>query len=211
MLEKRGVAKATPLLLFVLFVISCYGSDYMNESFIKKALLGFWEILKVAIVSLAIILPVRYFLVQPFFVIGASMEPNFSSGDYLIIDELSYRFDNPKRGQVVVFKYPLNPKEYYIKRVVGLPGETVIVKDGKVTIKNSEYSEGFVLDESMYFDRYTGKDTENSLKENEYFVLGDNRDVSSDSRTWGAVPKSLIVGRAWVRVFPFNEFQLFSK
>jgi len=183
----------------------------MNESFIKKALLGFWEILKVAIVSLAIILPVRYFLVQPFFVIGASMEPNFSSGDYLIIDELSYRFDNPKRGQVVVFKYPLNPKEYYIKRVVGLPGETVIVKDGKVTIKNSEYSEGFVLDESMYFDRYTGKDTENSLKENEYFVLGDNRDVSSDSRTWGAVPKSLIVGRAWVRVFPFNEFQLFSK
>lgn len=183
----------------------------MNESFIKKSLLGFWEIVKVVVVSLAIILPVRYFLVQPFFVIGASMEPNFYSGDYLIIDELSYRFDNPQRGQVVVFKYPLDPKEYYIKRVVGLPGETAIVKDGKVMIKNSQHLEGFVLDESKYFNKYTGKDTELTLKENEYFVLGDNRDVSSDSRTWGSVPKSLIVGRAWVRVFPFNEFNIFSK
>lgn len=183
----------------------------MKDSFIKKALLGSWEIVKVVIVSLAIILPVRYFLVQPFFVIGASMEPNFYSGDYLIIDELSYRFNNPQRGQVVVFKYPLNPKEYYIKRIIGLPGETVAVRDGKVTIKNSEYPEGFVLDESKYFDKYTGKDTENSLKENEYFVLGDNRDVSSDSRTWGAVPKNLIVGRAWVRVFPFDEFGIFGK
>lgn len=183
----------------------------MNDSFISRALLGFWEIVKVVIVSLVIILPVRYFLVQPFFVIGASMEPNFYSGDYLIIDELSYRFDNPQRGEVVVFKYPLDPKEYYIKRIIGLPGETVAVKEGKVTVKNSERPEGFILDESQYFNKYTSKDTELTLKENEYFVLGDNRDVSSDSRSWGAVPKSMIVGRAWVRVFPFNEFKLFSK
>lgn len=163
------------------------------------------------IISLVIILPVRYFLVQPFFVIGASMEPNFQSGNYLIIDELSYRLRGPERGEVIVFKYPLNQREYYIKRIVGIPGETIIVKNGKVTIKNEKNPEGFVLDESIYINEYTGHDTERMLGRNEYFVLGDNRGASSDSRTWGAVPENLIVGRAWVRVFPFGEFKVFSK
>lgn len=183
----------------------------MNDSFFKKVLLNFWEVVKVVVISLAIILPVRYFLVQPFFVIGASMEPNFQSGDYLIIDELSYQLRQPERGEVVVFKYPLNPKEYYIKRIIGAPGETVIVKNGKITIKNEKNPEGFLLDESMYINEYTSHDTERTLGGNEYFVLGDNRDASSDSRTWGSVPENLIVGRAWVRVFPFDEFRIFGK
>lgn len=183
----------------------------MQDTFFKKVLLNFWEVVKVVVISLAIIFPVRYFLVQPFFVIGASMEPNFQSGNYLIIDELSYRLRPPERGEVIVFKYPHNPKEYYIKRIIGLPGETVAVKNGKIAIKNAENLEGFILDESEYISEYTGRDTERTLGENEYFVLGDNRDASSDSRTWGALPKDLIVGRAWVRVFPFDEFQIFNK
>ncbi|OGD38265.1 signal peptidase I [Candidatus Azambacteria bacterium RIFCSPLOWO2_01_FULL_37_9] len=189
----------------------------MPDSFFKKILLGFWEVVKVVAVSLAIILPVRYFLIQPFFVIGASMEPNFSGGNYLIIDELSYLcvrqrcVGDPSRGEVIIFKYPLNPKEYYIKRIIGLPGETVIVKGGKVILKNINNPEGFILDELAYFNGYTGKDKEITLKEKEYFVLGDNRDISSDSRTWGAVPRDLIVGKAWIRVFPFSNFQVFSR
>lgn len=183
----------------------------MDNLFFKKVLLNFWEVVKVVIISLAIIFPVRYFLIQPFFVIGASMEPNFQSGNYLIIDELSYRLRQPERGEVIVFKYPSNPKEYYIKRIIGLPDETVIVKNGKITIKNAENLDGFVLDESEYLSRYTGRDTEKTLGEKEYFVLGDNRDASSDSRTWGALPKDLIIGKAWVRIFPFDEFQIFGK
>lgn len=181
----------------------------MNDSIFKKALLGFWEVVKVVIISLAVILPVRYFLVQPFFVLGASMEPNFHNGDYLIIDEFSYRLDEPQRGQVIIFKYPLNPKDYYIKRIIGLPGETVTVKEGKVTIKNSENPDGFVLDESTYITEYTPNERELILKDNEYFVMGDNRDASSDSRTWGALHRDFIVGKAWIRAFPFNNFNIY--
>jgi signal peptidase I len=83
-----------------------------------------WEFLKIVIVSLLIILPIRYFIIQPFYVKGASMEPNFHDREYLIIDEISYRFNEPQRGQVIVFRYPNNPQEYFIKRVIGLPGDT---------------------------------------------------------------------------------------
>lgn len=182
----------------------------MSDSIFKQALLGFWEIIKVVIISLAVILPVRYFLVQPFFVLGASMEPNFANGDYLIIDEASYRLGDPQRGQVIVFKYPLNPKDYYIKRIIGLPGETVTIKEGKVYIKNTDNPEGFWLDESTYINEYTGNDQEVTLREDEYFVLGDNRNASSDSRAWGALNRDFIVGKAWIRAFPFNQFEIYD-
>ncbi len=182
----------------------------MSDSIFKQALLGFWEIIKVVIISLAVILPVRYFLVQPFFVLGASMEPNFANGDYLIIDEASYRIGDPQRGQVIVFKYPLNPKDYYIKRIIGLPGETVMIKEGKVYIKNADSPEGFLLDETTYINEYTSNDQEVTLREDEYFVLGDNRDASSDSRAWGVLNRDFIVGKAWIRAFPFNQFEIYD-
>lgn len=169
------------------------------------------EIIKIVVICLAIIIPVRFFLIQPFFVKGESMEPNFSDQEYLIIDQISYRFDEPTRGDVVVFRYPLDPSQFYIKRVIGLPGERVQVKDGEVTIFNIENPEGTQLDEFYLpptFD--TPGDADYKLGQAEYFVLGDNRNASSDSRVWGALPESYIVGKAWVRVLPVSKAQAFS-
>ena len=169
----------------------------------KKLLSFIWEIIKIVVIALAIVVPIRYFLFQPFFVKGESMEPNFQNGDYLIIDELSYRLREPERGEVIVFKYPRNISQRYIKRIIGLPGETVEIKDGKVTVyqKNSEIK---VLDESNYLPAYfqTSGNLRINLNENEYLVLGDNRSSSSDSRIWGPLPKEDIIGRVLIRAWP---------
>ncbi|MFH1894589.1 MAG: signal peptidase I [Patescibacteria group bacterium] len=169
----------------------------------KKALLFFWEIAKIILVAMAIVVPIRYFLFQPFFVKGQSMEPNYETGDYLIIDELTYRLRDPERGEVIVFKYPNNTTQRYIKRIIGLPGETIEIKDGKVLIyKNNQIPE--VLDESDYLpsDVQTAGNLKITLGDDEYFVLGDNRQVSSDSRRWGAVPKEDIIGKVYLRAWP---------
>jgi len=171
---------------------------------ISSFLLFVWEILKIVIIALAIVIPIRYFLFQPFFVRGQSMEPNFENGDYLIIDEISYRFSEPKRGEVVVFKYPNNPSQRYIKRIIGLPGETVEIKGGSVIIYRQD--EGQVLDESSYL--VSSVKTSGSLRlfldEGEYFVLGDNRLLSFDSRRWGSLKRENIVGKVFVRAWPFT-------
>lgn len=170
-----------------------------------------WEFLKVVVISLAIIIPVRYFLIQPFFVRGASMEPNFDNGQYLVIDEISYRFDEPARGEVIVFRYPLDPAQYYIKRIIGLPGETVEIKDGNIYIFNGQIPGGAALDESAYLasDIVTHGNVRAVLGQREYFVLGDNRSSSSDSRQWGALPEGNIIGKVWLRAWPFNMATIF--
>jgi signal peptidase I len=172
------------------------------------------ELLKVVVISLAIIIPIRYFLIQPFYVEGASMEPNFHDHEYLIIDEISYRFNQPKRGDIIVFRYPRDPQEYYIKRVIGLPGEKVEVKDGQVKIYNSDNVDGLILDEEYLPE---GLKTENSsgqeqvqLENDEYFVMGDNRNSSKDSRVFGPVDKSFITGRVLLRGWPLNRFDVFK-
>lgn len=166
-----------------------------------------WEILKIVIISLAIIIPIRYFLIQPFFVKGASMDPNFYDGDYLIIDEISYRFSGPQRGDVVIFRYPLDPSQFFIKRIIGLPGETVEIIEGEIFIYNENIPNGkIILDESEYLeDSYTPGNLKITLEEDEYFVLGDNRLASSDSRRWGELNRKYITGRAWIRAWPFNR------
>lgn len=163
-----------------------------------------WEILKIVVMALIIVIPIRYFLFQPFFVKGQSMEPNFENGDYLIIDELSYRLSDPQRGDVVVFKYPYNPSQRYIKRIIGLPGEKVEVKNGAVIISSEDGSQ--ILDEKEYLSQeISTPGTANVLlDQNEYFVLGDNRPVSSDSRTWGILPKENIIGKVFLRAWPVN-------
>jgi len=167
-----------------------------------------WEILKIVIISLAIIIPIRYFLIQPFFVSGASMEPNFLDGDYLIIDEISYRFRVPQRGDVVVFRYPLEPSQFFIKRIIGLPEETIRIEDGRVFVIDETGIER-VLNESEYLDdAYTGGNLSITLGADEYFVLGDNRQSSSDSRKWGEVRKKFIIGQAWLRAWPLNRMSV---
>jgi signal peptidase I len=184
--------------------------EKLKISGIKYALNFVWEVLKIVIIALAIIIPIRYFLIQPFFVKGASMDPNFWDGDYLIIDEISYRFNEPQREDVIVFRYPLDPSQFFIKRVIGLPGETVKIEDGRVVIYNQEASEEWIiLNESAYLeDVYTPGSLEISLGDEEYFVLGDNRSASSDSRKWGGLNKKYITGRAWIRAWPFNRAKI---
>jgi signal peptidase I len=180
----------------------------------KKILSFTWELVKVVVISLAIIIPVRYFLIQPFYVKGASMEPNFHDHEYLIIDEISYRFEPIKRGDIIVFRYPKDPQEYFIKRVIGLPGEKVEVKDGQVYIYNEQFKDGAVLDEKYLapeLKTYANAGTDSvTLGPNEYFVLGDNRNSSKDSRSFGAVDKSFITGRVMFRGWPLNRITVFE-
>lgn len=170
------------------------------------------ELVQVLAISLAIIIPVRYFLVQPFYVKGASMEPSFWDHEYLIIDELSYRFKQPQRGDIVVFRYPADPKQFFIKRVIGLPGETVEVAGGQVKIYNDKHPNGQVLDEKVYLDQdYTAMTRTLTLKNDEFFVLGDNRIASLDSRIFGPVKREYIVGKVWLRGWPLESWKVFGE
>lgn len=165
----------------------------------KSLFLFAFEAVKIFVIAAAIVVPVHYFLFQPYLVKGESMEPNFKNGDYLIVDEISYRFKEPERGEVIVFKYPNDPSQRYIKRIIGLPGEEIKIENNKVMI------DGKILDESGYIPTFeiTGSGTEMTLKNNEYFVMGDNRSASFDSRRWGTLPSGNIIGRVAFRAWPF--------
>ncbi len=159
-----------------------------------------WEILEIILISVVAVFLIRNFLAQPFLVSGASMEPTFDNRDYLIIDEVTYRFREPERGEVVVFRYPNDPSVYFIKRIVGLPGERVVIKNGRVTV----YSGG----EEILIGGETNGFVDTRLGGDQYFVLGDNRYNSFDSRNWGPVKRTDIIGIARIKVFPINEFQI---
>ena len=184
-----------------------------EPSGIKKAGSFIWEIAKIIIVSLAIIVPIRMFVVQPFIVEGASMSPNFHDGEYLIVDEISYRFAGPQRGDVVIFHPPQSPKVYYIKRIIGLPGETVEIKEGKIYIYNEQHPNGILLNEVDYEIDHSIplNETEKiTLVAGEFYLLGDNRTNSLDSRRIGPISFDHIRGRAWVRAYPFARFSIFE-
>jgi signal peptidase I len=162
------------------------------------------EMAQIAAIAIAIILPVRYFLVQPFIVKGASMQPSYYENEYLIIDELTYRFRDPERGETVVFHPPGNKGQYYIKRVIGLPGETVEIRDGKMIIFNDEYPNGIALEETYLIEETEGTQRV-QLGQDEYFLMGDNRDASLDSRAIGPIPFKNITGRVWIRGLPLDQ------
>ncbi len=169
----------------------------------------FKEIVKFTVIALAIVIPVRAYVAQPFVVSGASMDPTFATGQYLIVDELSYHFETPERGQVIIFKYPKDIKTYFIKRIIGLPGETVSINKGELTIINKEHPEGFKLNEPYIDPSHKSAEYFTTiLRDNEYFVMGDNRAQSSDSRSWGPLDKELIVGRPFVRLLPVTKIKL---
>jgi signal peptidase I len=157
---------------------------------------NFWvELLKLAVVAAIIVIPFRKWVAQPFIVDGASMDPTFKNGQYLIVDELTYHFKTPARGSVLIFRYPLEESKYFIKRVIGLPGETVDIKSGQVSI------DGVPLDEP--YVKFPKDDTSSyTLGADQYFVMGDNRFGSADSRYWGPVPAKDIIGRPIIRFSP---------
>jgi signal peptidase I len=185
------------------------------------------EIVKVFFLALVIITPIRMFLFQPFFVQGASMEPNFEDGQYLIVNEFGYKktdvgvgevnlftissFKSLDRGDVVVFRYPKDPRQFFIKRVVGLPGEKVSIKNSKITIFNTDHPDGIVLNEDYLSPilSTTTPDEEVQVKEDEYFVMGDNRTHSYDSRSFGPIKKGAVIGRVLLRAWPFNQLNIF--
>lgn len=166
----------------------------------RGVFLFIFEVIKIVVLALLIVIPIRYFIFQPFVIKGNSMEPNFHQGDYLIVDEITYRFKEPQRGDVIVFRYPKDTSQRFIKRIIGLPGETVTIEEGEITI--SKGIEEKILDESAYLPAQNYfDDVSLSLKENEYFVLGDNRFASFDSRKWGSLPRNYIVGRVILRTW----------
>jgi signal peptidase I len=185
----------------------------------KTTAQSFWELVRFALIAIIIVIPVRWFIADPFVVSGPSMLPTFNNGDYLIVDQLSYELGNPKRDDVVVFEYPLDPKnnpqrnflarffdpgKYFIKRVIGLPNETVDINGSSVTITNAENPQGFTLNEP-YVKNLSSNVAHYVLKSDEYFVMGDNRSGSSDSRAWGPVKRNFFTGRVLLRLLPLSN------
>ncbi|MFC1687065.1 signal peptidase I [Patescibacteria group bacterium] len=170
-----------------------------------------FEVAKTVIIATAIVLVVRYFLIQPFYVKGASMEPNFYDHEYLVIDELSYRFREPDRGEVVVMRFPRDRAQFFIKRIIGLPGETIDINNNTITLSGGSLVGEIILQEPYLDDEVkTSGSHHMTLGPDEYFLLGDNRNASLDSRVFGVVEESDIIGRTWIRVWPFHRFEFFG-
>jgi signal peptidase I len=167
------------------------------------------DIIKFTLLSLVVVIPIRVFIAQPFLVSGSSMKPTFYDGEYLIVDELSYYLSAPSRGQVVVFKYPYDRSKYFIKRIIGLPGETIDINNNKIVIKNTEHPEGFPLEENYITDTNWGdRKMSITLNTEEYFVMGDNRNASSDSREWGPLDGKFITGHVKLRLLPITRAEV---
>ncbi len=169
----------------------------------------FFEIALYTAIALAIVIPFRFFVAQPFIVSGASMLPTIAPREYLVIDVLSHLLREPERGEVLIFRYPFDTSVYFVKRVIGLPGETVTITDGAVTIEKPT-GELVILTEEYLFDAYRTRETQTTkLAEGEYFVMGDNRKGSSDSRVWGPLQKKFIIGYALLRLYPLERIELY--
>lgn len=186
----------------------------------------FAEMIRVFLLAVVIIIPVRVFLFQPFFVQGSSMDPNFADGQYLVISEFGYKqtkvgwgdtaiavkpFKEIARQDVMVFRFPKNTEEFFIKRVIGLPGESIEIRKGKVLIFNKEFPEGFVLDESAYLSPavLTQDMARVEIGPDQYFAMGDNRMFSYDSRVFGPIDKDKIIGRVLLRAWPIERFSMY--
>ena len=164
-----------------------------------------YDVFKTVTTVLGVAFLIRFFLIQPFYVSGQSMEPTFDDQQYIIVDQVSYRFHQPHRGDVVVFRYPKNHAFSFIKRIIGLPGETVLVHNGTVTISSPQHPDGIKLTEP-YIPYQTSGEVRMVLQKDQYFVMGDNRPNSSDSRSWGFLRKDEIIGKVWVVLYPFDKF-----
>jgi len=188
------------LILYIIMIFSSLRKTGKPELFIK----GWYQVTKNVDIVLILGLLFRAFILQPFIVDGNSMEPNYHNNEYILVDQITYRFREPAHGEVIIFKPPENTATDYIKRIIAVPGETVVIENNQVSIN------GHILTESYLETPSSTKTNKNifrrTIKPGEYFAMGDNREHSSDSRDWGVVPRENIIGRAWLAVFPFNNF-----
>lgn len=171
----------------------------------RKFLSSLWEIAEVLVIASISIFIIYGFIAQPFLVQGASMEPTFSNGNYLVIDEITYRFRSPERGEVIVFRNPTNEAEFYIKRIIGLPSEEIKIAGDKVSINGTELAEEYLPDGIEFDNNLSVK-----LKEDQYFVMGDNRARSYDSRSWGPLTRGEIIGAVRIRFWPPLDVKFFT-
>jgi signal peptidase I len=178
-----------------------------NGSAAEKKTNPLVEIVQFALIAILIVVPIRMFVAQPFIVSGASMEQTFDSGEYLIVDQVTYHLKKPTRGEVIVFRYPKDPSKFFIKRIIGIPGDTVTIDGATVMIKNTEHPDGVILSEPYITDMAPSGFVTERLGDREYFVMGDNRNFSSDSRSWGVLQEERIIGRAYLRLYPPQEFE----
>ncbi|MBP6931676.1 MAG: signal peptidase I [Candidatus Pacebacteria bacterium] len=175
-----------------------------RKVWVREQLLNIWDLVKFIALALIIVIPIRTYIAQPFIVSGESMVPTFQDGQYLIVDEISYRMGHVNRGDVVIFKYPHDTSRYFIKRIIGLPGEQIEISGKSVKITNKENPLGFTLSEPYINEDFITNEKYNTGPD-EYFVMGDNRNRSADSRSWGVVNKKFLIGRAYLRLLPFNS------
>jgi len=177
---------------------------FLKKENVRKQMKNFWDLIRFAAIALAIVIPIRLWIAQPFVVSGESMFPTFNDKEYLIVDEISYILGEPERGDVVIFRYPNDTSRFFIKRIIALPNEKIIMKNGVVTIFNDENPDGFVLDEPYIKEEWSTNLNE-TMGSDEYFVMGDNRNRSSDSRMWGNLSRKFMVGRAYLRLIPIKN------
>lgn len=176
-----------------------------KDSNVKNFLKSWWSVTRGIDILLILGLLFRFFVIQPYIIEGPSMNPNYYDREYILVNQMTYRIHPPKRGDTIIFKYPLDPREDYIKRIIGLPGETIEIEDGKVFVNGAQLLEPYLIDEEVTLVNSSIEETLTAtLKSNEYFVLGDNRNHSSDSRSWGVLPKKNIIGKAWFVIYPFK-------
>jgi signal peptidase I len=182
------------------------------------------EMVKILLLAAVVIIPIRAFLFQPFFVQGSSMEPNFDDGEYLVISEFGLKHTNIpvadievnpwrelSRQEPIVFRFPKDPSQFFIKRVIGLPGDSIEIRNGKVYVYNAVHHDGYALDESAYLDPAvkTSDLAKTAVALDEYFVLGDNRPFSYDSRAFGPIKKTAVIGRVLLRAWPVSDMTLY--
>ncbi|OGG29518.1 signal peptidase I [Candidatus Gottesmanbacteria bacterium RIFCSPLOWO2_01_FULL_49_10] len=174
---------------------------------LKRVVAAFFDFLQGIVVIMAVMVMIYLFIVSPQEINGASMEPNFHNGEFILTNKIEYKFHEPKRGEVVIFKSPRNKDVDYIKRIIGLPGDTVLLKDNKLYVNGNPVDEPYLSPGvNVFGGSYLREGAEEIVPEGSYFVAGDNRPHSSDSREFGPIPKEDFIGKAFLRYWPFSQF-----
>ena len=167
-----------------------------------------YSFVETVVIALVIAVVLYLFLMTPHEVLGNSMHPTYKNGEYLMANKVLYRFSEPRRGDVIIFKY--SETQDFIKRIIGVPGDSLTIKDGKILINGNQLDEDTYLADTVYTNggAAVAEGQTITIGENEYFVCGDNRPHSSDSRTFGSISKDRIKAKAWIVYLPLSEFRI---